>query len=273
MIPQRNVRFTTLICILLAAGLWASAALAGTLMQVRVDRVLDGDTVVIEGGERVRLLGIDAPEKGEPFSELALKRLREMTSGRIVELDVCGERDPYGRMLALIRVGGENVNSALLREGLALPMLIPPCGRPVAAAVLRDASRALIEGKGLYADPEYEVVSHERAADHIGRKVVVKGRVRKLFKGGKAWHLNFEEDWKTDFTAVLFREGRQRFEELGLDPEDLVGTEVLVIGKVKQYNGPEIVLRGPDRILPIAVTAPESGTGGEKGTGWREDGR
>jgi hypothetical protein len=51
--------------------------------------------------------------------------------------------------------------------------------------------------------------------------------------------------------VVIFRDGQKRFSDLGIDPADLVGSEVLVIGKVKRYNGPEITVRGPDQVIPL----------------------
>lgn len=218
----------------------------------KVLRVIDGDTMEISGGDRVRLLGIDAPEKGEPIFALATDRLKGLTKSGPVTLEVCEDRDIYGRFLATVRIGKSNINSILLTEGLALPMLIPPCGRPVAGDVLEAAAQGALSGKGIYSLKEYVIVPHVQAGEHIGEKSVVRGKILNLHRGKKTLQLNFGVDWKTDFTAVLFREGQQRFRDLGIDPVDLVGTEVLVIGKVKRYNGSEIIVRGPDQIIPLS---------------------
>jgi len=223
----------------------------GELVRDKVLRVIDGDTVEISGGDRVRLLGIDAPERGEPISVRATDILKGLTTAGTVTLEVCEDRDNYGRLLATIRTGSFNINSILLTEGMALPMLIPPCGRPVAGDILKAAAKGALSGRGIYSLKEYMIVPHHEAGKHIGENSVVRGKIRNLHRGKKALYLNFGLDWKTDFTAVLFREGQQRFRDLGLDPADLVGFEVLVIGKVKRYNGPEIVIRGPDQILPL----------------------
>ena len=224
----------------------------GRFVRETVQRVIDGDTVEISGGDRVRLLGIDAPEKGEPISALATDRLKVLIASRFVTLEVCEDRDIYGRLLATVRVDSSNINSIMLTEGMALPMLIPPCGRPVAGDVLEAAVQGALSGKGIYSLEEYVIVSHAEAGEHIGENSVVRGKILNLHRGKKALQLNFGVDWKTDFTAVLFREGQQRFRDLGIDPADLVGFEVLVIGKVKRYNGPEIIIRGPDQILPLS---------------------
>jgi micrococcal nuclease len=229
----------------------ASSASAADLSGAVVRSVPDGDTLVLSNGERVRLLGLDAPERGEDFSEEARNRLLELTQGKELRFEACSRKDRYGRILALVRAGELNVNMVLLEEGLAVPMLIPPCGKMVASQVLGAAEGALGAGRGIYVQPEYQVVDHAEAGRYMGKEVVVAGKVLALHKGAKAWHFNFGDDWRTDFTAVLFRQGRLRFYDLGLDPEDLVGNQVLVIGRVKNYNGPEIIVSGPDQIIPI----------------------
>ena len=242
------IRLVPGLCLILILAALAAAQDSPVFV---VERVLDGDTLVLSNSERVRLLGIDAPERGMVLSDEARDRLRELTKGREVKLRTCSEKDQYDRLLSVVLAGDLNVNLTLLEEGLAVPMLIPPCGKMVTPEVLRAAEKAISAGTGIYALRGYEVVPHERAAEHIGKQAVVRGKVLSLHKGEKAWHLNFGSDWKTDFTAVLFRHGRLRFEDLGVDPEALVGTEVLVIGNVKSYNGPEIILRGPEQIIPV----------------------
>lgn len=223
----------------------------GTHAGERILRVIDGDTIEISGGDRIRLLGIDAPERGDPVSEQATNRLRELTAAGQIAFELCDERDVYGRLLATVRVDKSNVNRILLQEGMAVPMLIPPCGRLVAADVLNAAGWGARFGKGIYSLGEYGIISHNEAQEHIGKPGMVRGRILELYKGRKAWHFNFGSDWKTDFTAVMFREGQRRYSELGIDPADLVGSEVLVIGKIKRYNGAQIIIRGPDQVIPL----------------------
>lgn len=84
--------------------------------------VVDGDTVVIEGNEAVRLIGIDAPEKGECFADEAKKYLEEILSEN-VEIqcdDTQDKRDVYGRLLGyLILSDGTNVNYMMVANGYA----------------------------------------------------------------------------------------------------------------------------------------------------------
>lgn len=92
-----------------------------------VSEVIDGDTVKLQNGETVRLLGINAPEKGQPYYEESTNRLKQLIEGKevILEKDV-NDKDQYGRLLRYIFLNGENINVKLVREGLATVYIIPP---------------------------------------------------------------------------------------------------------------------------------------------------
>ena len=100
--------------------------------EVRVERCVDGDTIVIEGGIRVRFIGADTPETVkpnwpvEPFgpeaSEFTKKAIE--AAGNRVRLEQDGDQtDRYGRQLAMVYVDGVLLNETLIREGLAVAQL------------------------------------------------------------------------------------------------------------------------------------------------------
>jgi endonuclease YncB( thermonuclease family) len=92
-----------------------------------VRRVIDGDSLIVVldglGEEEIRLQGIDAPERDQPWGDEAADLLRERIQGRRVIVTHVGERDRHGRLLADIAVPDvENlwdVGITLLRQGLA----------------------------------------------------------------------------------------------------------------------------------------------------------
>jgi len=91
-----------------------------------VERVVDGDTLILAGGARVRLIGVDTPEFGregrpsEPLAEEATAFAKAFLNGRPVRVDLDRERlDRYGRFLAYIYVEEGMLNEALLRSGMA----------------------------------------------------------------------------------------------------------------------------------------------------------
>jgi micrococcal nuclease len=107
---------------------------AGPPSAALVIQVIDGDTVALADGVRVRVLGIDAPEMerdGQPADFLAHKAkavLTELTLNRQVGLEYDRLRyDHYGRLLAYVFLPGHNmVNTELVRQGLARVYFIAP---------------------------------------------------------------------------------------------------------------------------------------------------
>ncbi len=86
-----------------------------------VAHVIDGDTLTVRCGgrrERVRMLQVDTPERGDPLYEQAGDALEALIGGRTVELELGAEkRDDHGRLLAYVFAGGENLNLAMIRAG------------------------------------------------------------------------------------------------------------------------------------------------------------
>ena len=95
----------------------------GPLNEAQVVRVIDGDTldVLIAGTKhRVRLFGVDTPERGERCYEEATERTRQL-SGDVVRIE-SGPRaeDRYGRLLFYLYTRtGESIDAMLIQEGLA----------------------------------------------------------------------------------------------------------------------------------------------------------
>jgi len=92
------------------------------------DNVIDGDTIDVGGVGRVRLVGIDAPERGQPGYEKATNYVKSKCLGKTVYLDIDNARpkDKYGRTLAIVYVDGININQELLRLNYAEVLHIPP---------------------------------------------------------------------------------------------------------------------------------------------------
>lgn len=81
--------------------------------------VQDGDTFKLPDNEtRVRLWGIDAPEKGQAYADEARDRLKELCEGKAVRLEI-KDTDRYGRITAIVWKGKTNINLQMVKEGLA----------------------------------------------------------------------------------------------------------------------------------------------------------
>ena len=155
-----------------AAALCAAAALASCgdpprepdadhTIGGRVMTVTDGDTIRVRLAsgrvERVRYIGIDTPEtekpgaRGECYADRAQEFNERLVGDRDVDLELdVGERDRYGRLLAYVRVGSKLVNAELLRNGYAVPLVVPPNVR-FEDRFRRLARAARRRGEGLWA--------------------------------------------------------------------------------------------------------------------------
>ena len=81
-------------------------------------RVIDGDTSLLEDGRRVRYLGINAPEEGDPHAREAKLANNSLVGGREIRMEFLRAReDSYGRILAYVFVNDTLVNEALVRQG------------------------------------------------------------------------------------------------------------------------------------------------------------
>ncbi|MBF0594386.1 MAG: thermonuclease family protein [Candidatus Omnitrophica bacterium] len=139
---------------------------------VRVERVVDGDTIKLVGGERVRLLGIDTPELHESakllrdaqrsgkdiktiqkLGQRAKDFVNPLLAGKNIRLDFDIEkRDKYGRLLAYIYLeDGTFINKVIIENGYAVPLTIPPNIKH--ADEFKELYRtARAKGLGLWAD-------------------------------------------------------------------------------------------------------------------------
>jgi len=103
------------------------ASLCGAGSDVIVTKVIDGDTVVVEGGYHVRLLGVDADEKNHPCYEMAKDRLEELVLGKQVTLEKDKtDIDQYGRCLRYIFVEDKNISVQLAKDGMAVARFYNP---------------------------------------------------------------------------------------------------------------------------------------------------
>ena len=97
----------------------------GPAQSGRIAKVIDGDTLVLEGGERIRLIGVDTPETVHPekpveyFGKEASSFTRRMAEGKPVRLEFDQQKkDKYGRSLAYVYLeDGTFLNAEIIKQG------------------------------------------------------------------------------------------------------------------------------------------------------------
>lgn len=101
--------------------------------EAKVTRVIDGDTIELESGVRVRYLLVDAPETtnghDDCYGQNAAQFNSDLVLNKTVHLSYDEQcTDNYGRSLAYVTVDGQEVNSLLVQRGYACVLYIPPDG-------------------------------------------------------------------------------------------------------------------------------------------------
>ena len=112
-----KIRLAVSIFLLLTLPLAQAETLSG-----RVVRVTDGDTIVVldasKSQHKIRLTGIDAPERGQAFGTKSKEHLSDLVAGESVVIDY-NKYDRYGRTLGKVLLNGEDVNLDQVESGMA----------------------------------------------------------------------------------------------------------------------------------------------------------
>jgi endonuclease YncB( thermonuclease family) len=233
-----------------------------------VVQVTDGDTVVLDTGLMVRMVGIQAPKlpKGRedfpawPKAEEAKAALAALVLNKSVRLGYGGaETDRYERALAHVFVaapGGEIwVQQQMVAQGLARVYSLAD-NRQCVDQLYAAEGRARMAGLGIWSDPYYSVRAADRPADLLdraGHYELVEGRVLLADQSAGRLYLNFGRFWKEDFTAVIEAPALRLFAEAGIDPGMLEGALVRIRGWVDDRDGPRIEVTHPEQIEVLAT--------------------
>lgn len=236
-----------------------------------VTRVIDAETLALDDGREVRLVGALAPRAFDagaspgqwPLEIDSVRVLSALTLGRRVRLAFGGRRaDRYNRHLAHVFVVEDGrdvwVQGAMLEAGAARAYGLPEnfaCARELEAheAEARRAKR------GVWANYIYRAKPANRPAMLMrlrNRYVRVEGVVANVTTARGATFVNFGADWRSDFTARANRSTLKAHPGFQQSLEALKGQRVSVVGWIERGNGPMIELLDPSQIALIASDAP-----------------
>lgn len=214
-----------------------------------VDKVYDGDTVLLSHGPKVRLLGINTPEvsgrykSAEQGGQEAKAWLTQRLAGQKIRLEGDSEaEDHYQRKLGyLFDEQGHNINLELVRNGLAMVSVFPP-NLKYLSAFIEAQQQAESEHLGVWAYPEYAVKAYQDLnSDNIQGWQRVSGRIIAVKQGEKHRYLQF-----SDQVAVKIPE---QFQSWFPDLDQYQGKRIEARGWVqKQGNRFALTVRHPTEI-------------------------
>ncbi|MDF1734601.1 MAG: thermonuclease family protein [Minwuia sp.] len=221
--------------------------------------VVDGDTVVLDTGMEVRMVGIQAPKlplgrrgfRSWPLAEEAKVTLETLVANRRFTPHFGGRQmDRHGRALAhLVSDGGIWLQGEMLRLGLARVYSFPD--NTALVEEMLTLERAARDARfGIWSHPFYALRAADPAelSELIGTFQLVEGRILDAADVRGTVYLNHGEDWRTDFTTMIDRRAMKAFLAAGLDPATWSGTKVRVRGWLRSRNGPMIEATHPQQI-------------------------
>jgi endonuclease YncB( thermonuclease family) len=233
---------------------------AGQLIRgssAKVVKVIDGDTVVLDDGKEVRLVGIQAPKlplnrpnfKEWPLAREAKDELEKLVLNQRVTLSYGGARmDRHGRTLAHLHTDdGTWAQGEMLSRGLARVYTFAD-NRAAAADLLALETQAREGKRGIWALNYYRVQDADGKVGPPDTYQLVEGTVVEVADVRGRFFLNFGSDFKKDFTAGISPKDARNFASAGLDPESLKGKRVRLRGWIDERNGPAMDLTHPEQV-------------------------
>jgi micrococcal nuclease len=219
--------------------------------------IIDGDTFRLETGEKVRLIGIDAPELSQPGGKMSSEYLAHLLLGKPITLEKGSEdRDKYNRQLRFVYTGDLCINEEMIRQGYAEARYLPES--PIRDYYLQLEIQAENKKAGLWSDHIFQprsclswdsnvpVISWSEADQYYNYYVIIEGTIVDTYNSGIVCFLNFHTNYQY-FTAVIFA---CDFSGFPYPPDTYyLGKKVHIIGIIKEYKGsPEIIIKTPAQI-------------------------
>ncbi|HPD60388.1 MAG TPA: thermonuclease family protein [Thermodesulfobacteriota bacterium] len=228
--------------------------------EAAVAKVIDGDTIVLDGGEKVRYLGINAPEirvrqgnqwitRAQICGKEAKDYNQKLVEGKRVRLEYDQtKRDDYSRILAYVWDDGVLVNGELLKKGLALvDVRYPNLKHQKMFFDFQKEARDF--HRGIWEKIDDHTFSEQEAFKLIGEIGVVQGTIVSVNIGREKVYLHFGKNWENDFTGIIYKNNLENFPWRSKDlARSFLGRKVKIYGFVKNSEGPAIIISAPSQV-------------------------
>lgn len=253
--------------------------LTPSTVAVKVMKVIDPLTFMGEDKNIYALSGIEVPNSQTGKTDITFetsKTLGLLIEGKDLKLYITKNKDKgrINRMnQSLVQAELQQshvwVQGELLAAGLARVKTTQ--GNPeMVGEMLKLEAQAREQKKGMWANPELQVLTPETAIGHENSFAIVEGTPKAAAVTRNMIFLNFADDYKKDFTIGIPSSLRIAFSKKGIDPLKFAHVKLRVRGWVQSYNGPFIEIDHPEQIevlgempvfrssLPKSEPAPQS---------------
>ena len=225
---------------------------------IYVSHIVDGDTVELSNGEKVRYIGIDTPETREkkgsvwsynpmPYGEEAKAYNQALVGGKSVTLEFdVQKKDKYDRLLAYVYIEDKMVNLEMVKQGYAMIYTFPPNVKYV-EAFLKAQQEARENQRGLWKGLEQNIIPASLARENLGTVRMVEADVTSTYLSEKVLILNCRDNFK----VAIFRNNLEYFpKEVMRSPDSYFRHKsIKVYGVIKEYKDAcEIILHDSSQI-------------------------
>lgn len=231
-----------------------------TMPKARVTQIIDGQTFVVNNTTTISLpilyIPQENPQTPSEGMRLAKEFLEKELKDRFVRIyqirdQKRGQTNNMGHVQAyVVRDDGVWIQEAMALKGLAF--VYPTQDHFELVEDLYKVEDEARENKqGFWQDPKWAIVSDKEAATLKDRFAIVEGRVFKAATRNNTIYLNFDRDWRTDFTIGIESFRRREFSRAGANPMQWSGKNIRVRGWIRDFNGPYIEIYHPSQIQVI----------------------
>ena len=219
-----------------------------------VAAVEDARTLRLADGRALRLAGIEPiavlypdPAAASAAAQVLARRLETLSAGREIVFGLVEKLpDRYGRLPAMMEIGGDLVQKTLLREGLAVAFAAGP-EIPCFEALLAAESDARRAGRGFWADAAVPFAVPAALEGRTGLFTIFEGNVLTVGNRASRTYLNFGRRWSEDVTVEIPAADRAAVGGAA-GRSDMAGPRVRVRGVLQGRNGPLLTVTSPAQI-------------------------
>ncbi len=229
-----------------------ASACAGESWQDRLTGVTaEGDLML--ASERVAKLSAVRLPDDEALRRQTIEWLKARTDLPVL-LDAHGEPDRWGRAPVRVRLSKDfhslDLGHGLVEAGLGIvdPGAAQAFCQPELLALEETARERHL---GLWGDDRYNPIpadQHDRLQGHVGRFVLVEGRVRSVGERKQRIYLNFGGHWAEDFTIIIPRKAWSLMARRGLGADSLKGQTIRARGILQSWQGTALAIDLPEMI-------------------------
>ncbi len=213
-----------------------------------VDKVIDGLHFLASDKTIYVLPNLRTPENIPDLDKKTKERLETLLKGQRCTLyqtkvPDLGRTDRMDNKISQLECGTDRtwIEGQLVREGLA--MVWPnPSNPELLADLYTEEQKARQEKLGIWAENGIEIQTPETVKTHLNSVQIIEGRVENASLTKNNLYLNFEQNWKEDFTVGISKALQKEFSKQNISLQSLKGKYIRIRGWVRNYNGPYIEL-------------------------------